>query len=109
LLKKKGYQIANDGIYLEDILRNFEEKPPNFYCRGGQDVLYLDWLGDVYPCFFRAKLFNILENDKARFLKNVRCNDCFTNCFREPSLIPQISSPRLLLKEIMSHPSGILL
>ena len=98
LMKRLGYKIMNAGTYLEDLLGLNSEKP-NFYCKGGENVVYIDWFGDVYPCFLREKLFNILR-DKPKFLKNVKCNDCYINCFREPSILPQIfRSPKLLLKE----------
>lgn len=100
-MKRNGFEIANAGTYIEDILRTHEGKTPNFYCRGGEAVVYIDWLGDVYPCFLKGKLFNALNGEEPRFLENVRCNDCLINCFREPSLIPAFSSPKLLIKEAL--------
>ncbi len=100
-LKGGRYDVSNLGTYVEDLASKNRGRRPNFYCRGGQDVIYVDWRGDVYPCFLREKLFNILEDDEPHFMKNVRCNDCFTNCFREPSLLPQIWKPHLLLKEAL--------
>ena len=102
---RRRYEIANDGLYIEDVLRSFKKEPPNFFCRGGQDVVYVDWLGDVYPCFHKSKLFNALKDKKYFFLESVRCNDCFINCFREPSLITQLTSPSILLKESLYHSS----
>jgi len=104
--KKNGSNIANLWVYMEDILNFKKDKKPNFYCKGGEDVVYVDWLGDVYPCFLKGKMFNILH-DKPRFLEGVRCNDCLINCFREPSVLPQfLSSPNLLAMEIRySHSS----
>jgi MoaA/NifB/PqqE/SkfB family radical SAM enzyme len=99
-LKKNGYEIANLATYIEDILNMETGKPVNFSCKGGEDVVYIDWLGNVYPCFLKKQLFNVLKDEKPRFEENVKCNDCLINCFREPSLLPQIlSSPRLLAKE----------
>lgn len=95
--KKNGGDIANLYTYIQDIVNG--GKKPNFYCRGGEDVVYIDWLGDVYPCFKKEKLFNILKDESKTFQENVKCNDCFINCFREPSLLPQILSPKLLAKE----------
>lgn len=98
--KKNGSNIANLWVYMEDIINFANRKEPNLYCKGGEDVIYVDWLGDVYPCFLREKMFNILK-DKPQFLKNVKCNDCLINCFREPSVLPQfLSSPNLLAMEI---------
>ena len=101
-LKKNGREIANLFTYIEDIKNFLEKKNPNFYCKGGEDVIYIDWLGDVYPCFLKGQnLFNILNVEDPSFLKNVKCNDCLINCFREPSLLPQIFSPlHLFAKEV---------
>jgi len=99
--KKNGCNIANLYTYIEDILNFYDKKIPNFYCKGGEDVFYIDWLGDVYPCFLKSRLFNILSGEKPQFLKNVKCNDCLINCFREPSFIPNAyHSLRLVTKEI---------
>lgn len=96
-LKKLGYRIVNTITYLEDILRLSAK--PNFYCKGGENVFYVDWRGDVYPCFLKDKLFNLFE-DEPRLLKDIECDECFTNCFREPSIIPQLfKSPKILFKE----------
>lgn len=100
--KKNSREIANLYTYIEDIKNFYNKKPPNFYCKGGEDVVYIDWLGDVYPCFLKDKLFNILNGDKPRFLKNVRCNECLINCFREPSFLPYAYfSPKLVAKEFL--------
>jgi MoaA/NifB/PqqE/SkfB family radical SAM enzyme len=99
--KKNGSNIANLWVYMEDVINFREGNQPNFYCKGGEEVIYVDWHGDVYPCFLREKMFNILR-DKPRFLKDVKCNDCLINCFREPSILPQLpSSPRLLTLEVL--------
>jgi MoaA/NifB/PqqE/SkfB family radical SAM enzyme len=100
-LKKKGRDIANLFTYIEDVKNFLEKKNPNFYCKGGEDVVYIDWLGDVYPCFQKGQLFNIFNVEDVSFLKNVKCNDCFINCFREPSFLTQMFSPlHLFAKEI---------
>ncbi len=99
--KKTGSNIANLWVYMEDVINFNEGSPPHFYCKGGEDVIYLDWRGDVYPCFLREKMFNILQ-DQPHFLQDVKCNDCLINCFREPSILPQLtSSPRLLTLEVL--------
>ncbi|MFH1327578.1 MAG: radical SAM protein [Candidatus Bathyarchaeota archaeon] len=100
LKKKRGFKIVNPSAYLEDILRSYAKRKPNFYCKGGKDVVYIDWRGDVYPCFLKTKIFNLLNGDKPNFLEKVACNECLINCFREPSLLPySLSSPKLFLKE----------
>jgi len=98
-LKRNGHRILNPTVYLEDVLRFLRGKPPAIYCRGGEDVVYIDWLGNTYPCFLRPKLFNALE-EKPRLLHHVQCNDCVINCFREPSIFAQFPRrPMLALRE----------
>jgi len=105
-LKREGSAIANLGASIEDILRFHEKKPPNFYCKGGEDVIYIDWSGNVYPCFMRGKLFNVLNGEETRFLKDVMCDDCLTNCFREPSILAQSPFNPVLMREIFySYPT----
>ena len=104
--KMNGSNIANLWVYLEDLLHFENGKKPNFYCKGGEDVVYVDWRGDVYPCFLRKKMFNILR-DKPWLFKDVHCNDCMINCFREPSVLPHfLSSPHLLALEIRYSSPG---
>jgi len=87
-LKRAGHRIVNPTVYLEDVLRFLRREPPTIYCRGGEGVIYVDWLANTYPCFLRSKLFNALE-DAPRFLQRAQCNDCVINCFREPSIFAQ--------------------
>jgi MoaA/NifB/PqqE/SkfB family radical SAM enzyme len=99
--KTNGASIANLWVYLQDILTFTDQKKPHFFCRGGEDVVYIDWRGDVFPCFLKPKIFNIL-NDTPKFLSNVKCDDCLINCFREPSVLPHfLSAPHLLALEIL--------
>ncbi len=100
MMKKMGFAIANLGTYIEDTIRIHEGKKPNFYCKGGEDVFYIDWSGNVYPCFVKEKLFNIVKDEEPVFLKNVKCNDCLTNCFREPSILAHSILSPLLIKEV---------
>lgn len=105
-LKRSGGKIANLHCYLEDAVR-FPSDNPNYYCRGGEDVIYVDWFGDVYPCFRKSqRLFNMLEGTESRFLSNIRCNDCLVNCFREPSLLPHIHTSASLLAKELIHSLG---
>lgn len=105
-LKKRGAMIANLGTYIEDILSFYEEKTPNFYCKGGEDVIYVDWSGNVYPCFMKKKMFNVMDEEENSLLKGVACNDCLTNCFREPSLLSQLPLTPLLIEEFFySYPT----
>ncbi len=104
-LKKSGYRIANTAASMQDIIRFHNGQTSVFPCKGGEHVFYIDWFGDVYPCFMKSRLFNVLKEEKPIFLRNVRCNDCLIDCFREPSLLAYILSPRLIIKELAHSPS----
>lgn len=101
-LKRKGYRIVNMTSYLEDVLRFHNCQASRFPCRAGEYVFYVDWLGDVYPCFMKKKLFNVLEEERPVFVKRAECDRCLIDCFREPSLLAYLSSPRLISKELAS-------
>jgi len=102
-IKRNGGKIVNLQCYLEDVV-SFPSHNPNYYCRGGEDVVYIDWFGDVYPCFCKSqRLFNMLKETDLRFLKNIRCNECLVNCFREPSLLPHIHTSANLLAKELTH------
>lgn len=96
-MKKTGSEIATLGTYMEDILRFNRGLKPNYYCKGGEDVVYIDWHGDVYPCFLNNKMFNLFQ-DEPFFFKDINCNKCLINCFREPSILSQLS-PSVFIKE----------
>jgi MoaA/NifB/PqqE/SkfB family radical SAM enzyme len=100
-LKKNGYRIVNSATSMEEIIRYNSGQTPKFPCKGGEYVFYIDWYGDVYPCFMKKKLFGILTSDKTQFLKNVMCNDCLIDCFREPSLLAYLSHPEFIIKEAL--------
>jgi MoaA/NifB/PqqE/SkfB family radical SAM enzyme len=100
LLKRNGGLIANLDTCIEDILRFHGKVPPYVYCKGGENVFFIDCQGNVYPCFIKEKLFNVLRDEKPRFLKNVKCNECLTTCFREPSILAQSVFSPALLREI---------
>jgi MoaA/NifB/PqqE/SkfB family radical SAM enzyme len=100
-MKKNGYSIANPYQYITDTVRFNRNEPPGRYCKGGEDVFYIDWKTNVYPCFLKPKLFNIASGETPRFMKNVACNQCVINCFREPSMLPGFfTSPKMAFREI---------
>lgn len=108
-MKKKGYSIANPYQYIKEAVRFGRNESPEHYCKGGEHVVYIDWRTNVHPCFRKEKLFNIAAGDKPQFQKNVQCNECLINCFREPSLLPQIiTSPIMALQELRYSKNGTL-
>ncbi len=99
--KRKRHSIANAYQYILDTVRFNRNEEPGKYCKGGEDVVYIDWKANVYPCFMKPKLFNIASGETPRFLEKAVCNQCVMNCFREPSLLPDFfSSPRTSFQEI---------
>jgi len=100
-LKKSGYQIANTLAYMEEVLRFHNNQASRFPCKAGEYVFYIDWFGNIHPCFLKSKLSNLLEYDEHHLLKNAMCVECLGDCFREPSLLAYISSLPLITKEIV--------
>jgi len=96
---KENSTVINPVSYIEDTIKFNECEKVQYTCKGGEDVCYIDWYGDFYPCFIKKKLFNILK-EQPNIQKNVKCNECLINCFREPSILPQMLDPRNILKEI---------
>ncbi len=105
-LKRRGYRIANTATYLEEIIRFHDNKNTKYPCKCGEFVFYIDWFGDLYPCFRKEKLFNIFTESNPHFLKNVVCDQCLIDCFREPSFIAYLKDPVLILKEIKGNLSA---
>jgi MoaA/NifB/PqqE/SkfB family radical SAM enzyme len=97
-LKKKGYKIINNMIFLKEAL-NFLDGKNKYYCLGGYKIFYLDWNLDLYPCMFKGKPTS-LDEKNFKFEK-LRCNECLLQCFREPSLF--LRSKGFCLKLIMKQ------
>jgi MoaA/NifB/PqqE/SkfB family radical SAM enzyme len=97
--KSRPGSVTNTLAYIEDAIRHTENKPTKHPCLAGYTVVYIDWLGDVYPCFMRGKLFNIFDGVE-RF-KRFNCDLCLANCFREPSYLAKLSLP-FAIREVLS-------
>lgn len=83
-LKKSGHGIINTDIFLKEAI---EYAKGNFSgvnrCGSGRVVYWIDWSGKVHPCFNKQAILN----EKRRWEKYnpMNCNECFVQCFREPS------------------------
>lgn len=97
--RRRPGSVTNTLAYIEDAIRHTENKPTKHPCLAGYTVVYIDWLGDVYPCFMRERLFNIFDGVE-RF-RRFDCDLCLANCFREPSYLAKLSLP-FALKEVFS-------
>ncbi len=65
-------------------------------CRAGQTSFYTDYRGKVHPCFTHME---VVMNKKANWeYYDNQCNDCFTQCFREPSIENPFEDVRLVSK-----------
>lgn len=96
-LKKVGHEILNTDIFLKEAA---EYARGNYSmvsrCWAGRGVYWVDWHGNVHPCFSREKVLNAQEKWESYNAKS--CNECFTQCFREPSSV--ISNIPSLIKEL---------
>lgn len=65
-------------------------------CRAGQTSFYTDYRGKVHPCFTHME---VVMNKKANWdYYDNQCNDCFTQCFREPSIENPFEDVKLISK-----------
>ena len=97
-LKKKGYNIVNNMIFLKEVV-DFLEGKNRHYCLGGYKIFYLDWNLDLYPCMIKGQ--NMLIDEVNFNFENEKCNKCLLQCFREPSLF--LLSKSLALKLILQE------
>jgi len=86
-MKKKGFKVINSFEFLNDYI-NWMKGKPKYYCQGGELVYYLSPKGNFYPCFNEDKIFDIKTGWKNTKMK---CFDCNIQCFKEPSVINQLS------------------
>lgn len=83
-LKKQGYDIVNSDIFLREAAAYAREKFERVSrCGGGRVVYWIDWLGKVHPCFNKRTVLN--KNGIWEKYDPKNCNECFVQCFREPS------------------------
>lgn len=85
-LKKKGYRILNSIDSVENIIKFLENKPVDYYCLGGNRVLFVDWFFNVYPCMHLAEsMGTIWELNPERLIK-AKCNACNMSWYRDFSI-----------------------
>ncbi len=83
-LKRSGYNILNTDIFLREAAeyaRGDYQKTSR--CGGGRIVYWIDWSGKVHPCFIKNVVLN--KNEIWEKHNPSNCNECFIQCFREPS------------------------
>ena len=65
-------------------------------CRAGQTTYYTDYRGKVHPCFTHMEVV-LNKKPNWEYFDN-HCNDCFTQCFREPSIENPFEDVKLVSK-----------
>ena len=88
-MKDQGYDITDLSEYLDDIQLAHNDLPMKHGCKAGKNVLLIDSNLDVFPCFKRAKMFNLKKDEFRVHLQNCPIDDknCLTGCFKEPSMV----------------------
>ncbi|MGC8645129.1 MAG: radical SAM protein [Thermoplasmata archaeon] len=79
----KSFAFGNTRTYYKEAI-DWLEKRPVQRCRAGEEVFYADYRGDVYPCFYKTT--RKLNTSRKWEKWNNNCNECFIQCFREPSM-----------------------
>ncbi len=100
-LKKKYGNIFNCRDFLEDVLSFLDGEKSRHSCLGGKKIFYLDWDMKVFPCMYRGdgisaeKFFDVFAE------KNIECEKCIHQCFREPSIFlkSDLDAIRIVMKE----------
>jgi len=96
-LKEAGYEVFNTDLFLKEAVHYARERYGEVSpCRSGDSVYWIDWFGDVHPCFTKGAVLN--EKEVWESCDQSGCNRCFTQCFREPS--SAVVNPRSVLGEI---------
>ncbi len=89
------HMFGNTRTYYKEAVDYIDGNPVT-PCRAGQTTYYTDYRGKVHPCFTHMEV--VLNNKPKWELYNNNCNDCFTQCFREPSIENPFEDARLLSK-----------
>jgi len=85
-LKGNHTKIMNTDDFLrESIMYTLGHKVSP--CKAGERVVWVDWSGSVHPCFNKSSVrLNASDPHWSQFDAS-ECNECFNQCFREPSLV----------------------
>ena len=107
-MKLSGSDVANASGYMKDVLRAHDGLPMKYPCNAGKSVLTIDCNLDVYPCYRRAKMFNLKERQDLNLPEpdNSACDNknCLINCFKESSLASKRTALQAFPEEFFSNP-----
>jgi len=85
-LKQKGYPVLNPIESMNNIIKYLRNEKVDYYCLGGNRVLFVDWFFNVYPCMHLAQsLGSVFELDKSKLLSK-KCNACNMSWYRDFSI-----------------------
>lgn len=85
-LKQKGYPVLNPVESMNNIIKYLRNEKVDYYCLGGNRVLFVDWFFNVYPCMHLAQsLGSVFGLDKAKLLSK-KCNACNMSWYRDFSI-----------------------
>jgi len=83
--KRSGARIFNTTAYIRDSIRWLKGRKVRYLCKAGKNILYVNTELDVFPCFRKQKICS-LEEFSSAVLKDLKCNECNLECFREPTI-----------------------
>ena len=92
-LGRKGAHICNSYEFLNEYVDSLSGNK-KFYCQGGNLIYYLNPKGDFHICTNKPKLFDITSGWKTA---DIKCTECEVQCFKEPSVLYQISRTKAIL------------
>jgi MoaA/NifB/PqqE/SkfB family radical SAM enzyme len=100
-LKKKGYRVINPTSSMVNIIKYLKKEDVDYYCLGGNRVLFVDWFCDVYPCMHLSKsLGSVFDLNRGKLLKE-KCNSCNMSWYRDLSIyLDGIKSVKPLAKSV---------
>jgi MoaA/NifB/PqqE/SkfB family radical SAM enzyme len=90
----RTYTINKHKNELSDFITNNDSKS---ICKAGKDIYFANLNTDVYPCFYKTdELLNKNKYAKWRKYDASKCNQCFMQCFREPSSTNIVQKSKLI-------------
>ncbi len=89
----KEHKFGNTRTYYKQAFEWLENREASS-CRAGQEVFYADYRGNVYPCFYKTD--KKLNNNRKWEIYDNKCNACFIQCFREPSIRKPLEQAKLI-------------
>ncbi len=111
-MKLAGSQVANTTGYLRDVLRAHDNLPMKYPCKAGRVILTVDCNLNVFPCYKKAKLVNLRENQEINFqaTDSSMCDNkfCMINCFKEASEASRETVFSWVKEEFFSNPTFFL-